>query len=61
MVGPSPAAFASIFKSPASFSVGHPFHNNAIAKLEDGLTMQRVHADFQATKESGESAVGHEP
>jgi hypothetical protein len=41
--------------------VGHPFHNNAIAKLEDGLTMQRVHADFQATKESGESAVGHEP
>ena len=41
--------------------LGHPFHDNAIAKLEDGLTMQRVHADCQATKEPGEYAVGHEP
>ena len=40
---------------------GHTFHDNAIAKLEDGLTMQRVHADCQATKEPGEYAVGHEP
>ena len=41
--------------------LGHPFHDNTIAKLEDGLTMQRVHADCQATKEPGEYAVGHEP
>ena len=41
--------------------LGHPFHDNAIARLEDGLTMQRVHAECQATKESGEYAVGHEP
>jgi head-tail adaptor len=41
--------------------LGHPFQDNAIAKLEDGLTMQRVHADLHATKESGEYAVGHEP
>jgi hypothetical protein len=41
--------------------LGHTFHDNAIAKLEDGLTMQRVHADCQATKESGEYAVGLEP
>ena len=40
--------------------LGHPFHDNAIAKLEDGLTMQRVHADCQATKKLGEYAVGHE-
>ena len=41
--------------------LGHPLHDNAIARLEDGLTMQRVHADCQATKEPGEYAVGHEP
>jgi hypothetical protein len=41
--------------------LGHPFHDNTIAKLEDGLTMQRVHADCQATKEPGEYAVGNEP
>ena len=41
--------------------LGHPFHDNAIAKLEDGLAMQRVQPDCQATKEAGEYAVGHEP
>jgi hypothetical protein len=41
--------------------LGYPLHDNAIARLEDGLTMQRVHADGQATEESGEYAVGHEP
>src|SRR5579859_304879 len=41
--------------------LGHPFHHNAIARLEDGLTMQRVDADCQATKESGEYAVVHKP
>ena len=41
--------------------LGYPFHDNAIAGLEDGLTMQRIHADRQATKESGEYAVGHKP
>jgi hypothetical protein len=41
--------------------LGHPLHDNAIARLEDGLTMQRVHADCQATEKPGEYAVGHEP
>ena len=41
--------------------LGHPFHDNAIARLEDGLTMQRVYSDCQATKKPGEYAVGHEP
>ena len=41
--------------------LGHPLHDNAIARLEDGLTMQRVHADCQATEESGEYAVGDKP
>jgi hypothetical protein len=41
--------------------LGHPFDDNTIAKLEDGLTMQRVHADCQTTKEPGEYTVGHEP
>ena len=40
---------------------GHPFHDNTIAKLEDGLTMQRIYSDCQATKKRGEYAVGHEP
>jgi hypothetical protein len=39
----------------------HSFHDNTIAQREDGLTMQRVHADCQATKEPGDYAVGHEP
>jgi len=41
--------------------LGQPFHDNAIARFEDSLTMQRVHADCQATKEPGEYAVSHEP
>jgi hypothetical protein len=41
--------------------LGHPFHDNAIARLKDGLTIQRVHADGQATEEFGEYAVGDEP
>jgi len=41
--------------------LGHPFHDNAIARLEDGLTMQRVYSDCQAAKKPGEYAVGHEP
>jgi len=41
--------------------LGPPFHDNAIAKLEDGLAMQRVHADCLATKEVGEYAVVYEP
>src|SRR5262249_39085567 len=41
--------------------LGHPLHDNAIARLEDGLTMQRVHADCRATEKAGEYAVGHEP
>ena len=41
--------------------LGHPFHDHAIARLEDSLTMQRVYSDCQATKKSGEYAVGHEP
>src|SRR4051794_6831132 len=41
--------------------LGHPFHDNTIARLEDGLTMQRVHANCQATKEPGKYAVGHKP
>ena len=41
--------------------LGHPFHDNAIARLEDGLTMQRVYSNCQATKKPGEYAVGHEP
>ena len=41
--------------------LSHTFHDNAIARLEDGLTMQRVHADGLATEESGEYAVGDEP
>jgi hypothetical protein len=41
--------------------LGHPFDDNTIAKLEDGLTMQRVHADCQTTKEPGEYTVGYEP
>src|SRR6516165_6612587 len=41
--------------------LGHTLHDNAIARLEDGLTMQRVHADGLATEESGEYAVGDEP
>ena len=36
-------------------------HDNTTSKLADGLTMQRVHADCQATKEPGEYAVSHEP
>ena len=38
--------------------LGHPLHDNAIARLEDGLTMQRVRANGLATEESGEYAVG---
>jgi hypothetical protein len=41
--------------------LGHTFHDNAIARLEDGLTMQRIYSDCQATKKRGEYAVGHEP
>ena len=41
--------------------LGDTLHDNAIARLEDGLTMQRVHADCQATEKPGEYAVGHEP
>ena len=41
--------------------LGHTLHDNAIARLEDGLTMQRVHANGLATEESGEYAVGDEP
>ena len=41
--------------------LGHTLHDNAIARVEDGLTMQRVHADGQATEESGEYAVGDKP
>jgi hypothetical protein len=39
--------------------LGHPFHDNTIAKREDRLTMQRVHADRHATKEPGEYSLGH--
>ena len=41
--------------------LGHTLHDNAIARLEDGLTMQRVHANGLATEEAGEYAVGDEP
>src|SRR5690348_15913069 len=41
--------------------LGHPFDDNTIARHEDGLTVQRVHADGQATEETGEYAVGDEP
>jgi hypothetical protein len=41
--------------------LGHPFCDNTIAELEDGLTMQRVHAGCLATKDLSECAVGHEP
>jgi hypothetical protein len=41
--------------------LGHPFHDDTIAKLENGLTVQRVHANCPATKEFGEYTVGHEP
>ena len=41
--------------------LGHALHDHAIARLEDGLTMQRIHADCQATEEPGEYAAGHEP
>ena len=41
--------------------LSHTFHDNAIARLEDGLTMQRIYSNCQATKKRGEYAVSHEP
>jgi len=41
--------------------LGHTLQHNANARLEDGLTMQRVHTDCQATKKPGEYTIGDEP